>query len=198
MSMVKDTLESVRLQKYSSEQLKNYLVFNRNKTVAPEYLEKINLYDWSTIVKSRNDLHAFCPWHLFSRRNWENVVRDSSCLRFFKLEYCDYSEHIADRWMFRGILESCYFNKFRTSRLEGIWKTGITDAAAFLILKRMDRKNSENFLRHMYNHDYWKFKVKYPQTELDSPNWDFLEELGKISPEEALDIEDNEFLPFHG
>ena len=146
--------------------------------------------DWVNLVSRQISMAKICPWDKFTRRDWEQLVSiKKNYLKFLKYK------HLHSLWTLWGTLKKCYFDK--PTQHQGLFEQEISDISTFMIFKHMDKENGRRFLKHMYDHNEYQFRCKYPETDLDTKNWDFIEELCKISPEEAMDVHGKKYMPFH-
>ena len=138
-------------------------------------LKKFYDCNWVELISAHTSFAEQCPWHTFLDFGWEAMLKKQSyCLKYFKLEYLKSIES------FRDILKKCYFGNDSTM-VKGIFESGVQDAAAFLIIKRMDRENGKRFLKNQFLEN----------------NWGFVEDLWQISPGDVMDVHGKKYMPFY-
>ena len=137
--------------------------------------QKFYPYEWINLVTGQECFADRCPWQKFRTHDWINLVgRKKSFLKFLKLEYLDSEESL------QKILRKCYFGD--SFSYKGVFEEQkIEDAASFLIFKRMDRENGKRYLKK----------------NLKAYNWEFVEQLCELSPEDAMDVEGKKYMPFY-
>ena len=129
--------------------------------------------DWINLISSQISFADQCLWAKFTTHDWKEMVQiKNCCLKFLKMEYLTSADSLG------RILRSCYLGK--THSAKGAFEQGVPDAASYLIFKRMDRVNGKHFLK----------------MQLKNQNWDFVEELCSISPEETLDVYTKKYIRF--
>ena len=181
----------------TTEHLKGY-VWSELLKKRPELahlcpFEKFYSSDWVNLVAGQEAFFDRCPWHKLGVSDWMNLtVRKKSCLRFFRLKYVRCWEY------YRMTLRDCYFGK----RLpyDGMFRQEINDAATFLIYKKMDRENGKRFLKSLYDNDrnYRRLNGRKPPVdEAAEKKWDFVEEICKLAPQEAMDVDGKKYMPFY-
>ena len=133
----------------------------------------ISDYTWSKILRVHTHLGKFCPWNELYSHYWSDILsHNGECLQFFKLEYAKSLNDLS------FILYHCYLGDVLPYK-KG-FEQNIQDAASYLIFKRIDRTNSKKFLKK----------------EIRRNNWEFVEQLCAISPEDALDVYNKKYIPF--
>ena len=137
--------------------------------------KKFYAYEWINLVTGQECFADRCPWQKFRTYDWINLVgKKKRFLKFLKLEYLDSEESL------QKILRKCYFGD--AISYKGCFEEQkIEDAASFLIFKRMDRGNGKRYLKK----------------QLKSDNWEFVEQLCELSPEDAMDVEGKKYMPFY-
>ena len=152
----------------------NRCLFTKRPEIAtPETTAFISDYAWVRIVRVHTHLGKFCPWKNFHIYQWEHVLsHNAECLQFFKLDY------VKDAGDIFSVLYDSYLGEVLPYKKD--FEQNIQDAASFLIFKRIDRTNSKKFLKK----------------EINSDNWEFVEQLCAISPEDALDVYNKKYIPF--
>lgn len=130
--------------------------------------------DWSILLLSCSDFADRCNWEKFSYWDWQRLlIKKKDFLKNLKLEFLNDVPS--------------YSRLFRTSCFEngglphGSFEEPPEDPATFLICKRMDKKNGSLFLKKCY----------------EKEDWQYIEALFDISPDEAVDIPGKKYLPFY-
>ena len=149
------------------------LFLKRPEIATPETTAYLYIDTWCKILTKHPRLGEFCPWKKFSTTDWFNVLRpNGKCLKYLKLA------NVASAVSLRTILKHCY--RSLEYPVKGFFEQGVSDAASFLIFKQMDRTNSKHFLKK----------------QLAEGNWDFVDDLCSISPEDALDVSSKRYIRF--
>jgi hypothetical protein len=149
------------------------LFLKRPEIATPETTAYLYISTWCNILKRHPQLGEFCPWKKFSTTDWCDVLRpNGKCLKYLKLA------NVASAVSLRTILKHCYLSL--EYPVKGFFEQGVSDAASFLIFKQMDRTNSKHFLKK----------------QLAEGNWDFVDDLCSISPEDALDVSSKRYIRF--
>ena len=127
--------------------------------------EEFNANDWINLFRSQTLFTDRCPWERFSDIDWWRLLSyNSFFLKFWKLEYL-----MSEARILVPTLRNCYKRDFVLE--ECISHRNIRDAAMFLIYKTMDKTNCQYYLHKQYL----------------NADWDFIDNLFKLSPEDALD-----------
>ena len=127
--------------------------------------EEFDANDWISLFQSQTLFTDRCPWEKFSGMDWWRLLSyNSFFLKFCKLEYL-----ISEARILVYTLKNCYKRDFVWE--ECIFHRNIRDAAMFLIYKTMDKTNCQYYLHNQYL----------------NAAWDFIDNLFKLSPEDALD-----------
>ena len=152
----------------------NRCLFTKRPEIAtPETTAFISDYAWSRILRVHTHLGKFCPWKKIPLHYRCDILsHNAECLQFFKLEYVKSLNDVS------FVLYCCYLGDVLPYK-KG-FEQNIQDAASYLIFKRIDRTNSKKFLKK----------------EIRRNNWEFVEQLCAISPEDALDVYNKKYIPF--
>ena len=130
--------------------------------------------NWIDLVSGQEIFAGRCPWHTFRVYDWVELVgRKKSCLKYLKLEYLDSEDAL------QKILCRCYYGD--APSYGGTFENGVPDAATFLICKHMDKENGKRYLKKQFREN----------------NWDFVGDICRISPEDAMDVEGKKYMPFY-
>lgn len=160
-------------------------------------LEKFSTYDWRSVLSVCPELADRCPWDDFSGFEWSLLLQDKSAFA----ERCPWSKFNYSNWFhllrkkplfmanftldmypgpdrFAELLEICCLGE--SALPHGMFENFTGDPAAFLVFRTMDKVNAGKYLKRRY-------------VEQD---WDFLQKICDIAPEELLNVPGRQQMPF--
>ncbi len=131
---------------------------------------------WEKVYCQRGIL-AYLP-HLAHYCNWEKInFRDF--FRDYQINLSQFKlENVPSPEGWRQLLDEFYSDKYGCCK--GLFADGVDDAATYMIYKSMDKDNAKLFIKKQFS----------------DGNWDFLEDLCDISPEELTHSPGKRKMPF--
>ena len=136
--------------------------------------EKLTADGLAELLTAQPQLAGYCDWQKFSRKEQRKIFRNHSIL-----QACFRSECLPPAETLKDLLAVSYSADNRKFR--GLFSGDVSDAATYLIYKNMDQENAKYFLKKQFENE----------------NWDFLEELCEISPEELTAVPGGKMMPFY-
>ncbi len=116
---------------------------------------------WNELLIGRPEFYEHCRWDLLKPADWDTLIREQpGFLSRYTLKYFDGVEH------YSALLECSYRSEDHSPG--GLFKEFVGDPASFMICKSMDADNARKYLRKC----------------VSDGNWDFLEQLHDLAPEE--------------
>ena len=135
--------------------------------------EKFSGFEWSLLLQNKSVFADRCPWNKLNFSSWLDLLRKKPCfLANFSLDFYPGPDE------FSTLLKICCIGE--TALPHGMFENFSGDPAAFLVFRTMDKFNAGKYLKRCYARG----------------EWDFLEKLCDISPEELLNVPGRQQIPF--